>query len=151
MIWIAAGPMITMNSAGRMQKISGKRIFTGTFCAISSARWRALDPHLRGLDAQHVGDRDAERVGLHHRGDEAAQLGHVGALAEGAHRVGAARADLHLLQHAEELLGERARRVAGDLGERGVEAQAGLDRDRQQVERVGQLAPHLLGAVVAGW
>ena len=31
MIWIAAGPRMTMNSAGRMQKISGKRIFTGTF------------------------------------------------------------------------------------------------------------------------
>ena len=36
---IAAGPMTTMNSVGRMQKISGKRIFTGTFCADSSARW----------------------------------------------------------------------------------------------------------------
>lgn len=32
------GPMMTTNSAGRMQKISGKRIFTGTFCACSSAR-----------------------------------------------------------------------------------------------------------------
>jgi hypothetical protein len=27
-----------MNSVGRMQKMSGMRIFTGTFCAFSSAR-----------------------------------------------------------------------------------------------------------------
>ena len=31
----------------------------------------ALDPDLRGLHAQHLGDRDAEHVGLDHRAHEA--------------------------------------------------------------------------------
>ena len=35
---MAPGPMMTMNSAGKMQSRSGKRIFTVTFCAFSSAR-----------------------------------------------------------------------------------------------------------------
>lgn len=34
---IAAGPMTAMNSVGRMQKISGMVIFTGTCWAFSSA------------------------------------------------------------------------------------------------------------------
>ena len=38
MIWMAAGPMMTMNSDGRMQKISGIVILTGTCWAFSSAR-----------------------------------------------------------------------------------------------------------------
>lgn len=36
-ILIAPGPMMTMNSAGKMHSSIGKRIFTGTFCAFSSA------------------------------------------------------------------------------------------------------------------
>ena len=35
---MTAGPMMTRKRQGMMQKISGKRIFTGTFCACSSAR-----------------------------------------------------------------------------------------------------------------
>ena len=35
MIWIAAGPRMTTNSEGKMQKISGKSIFTGAFWACS--------------------------------------------------------------------------------------------------------------------
>jgi hypothetical protein len=42
MMWMTAGPMTAMNSVGRMQKISGMVILTGTFCAFSSARWRRL-------------------------------------------------------------------------------------------------------------
>lgn len=37
-ILIAPGPMMTMNNAGKMHTRSGKRIFTVTFCAFSSAR-----------------------------------------------------------------------------------------------------------------
>ena len=37
MIEIPAGPSTAMNRQGRMQKISGTRILTGTFWAISSA------------------------------------------------------------------------------------------------------------------
>ena len=56
--------------------------------------------------------------------------------------------ELHLLQHAEELVGQRSLGVAGHLRERGVEAEARLDRDDEQVERVGELALDLLGPVV---
>ena len=40
MIEMAAGPMTAMKRQGRMQKISGTVIFTGTCCAFCSARWR---------------------------------------------------------------------------------------------------------------
>ena len=36
------GPSNTMNSVGRIVKISGKSILTGIFMACSSARWRRL-------------------------------------------------------------------------------------------------------------
>ena len=42
MMWMTAGPITAMNRHGRMQKISGMVIFTGTFWAFSSARWRRL-------------------------------------------------------------------------------------------------------------
>ena len=42
MMLMPAGPSTAMNRHGRMQKISGIRILTGTFCAFSSARWRRL-------------------------------------------------------------------------------------------------------------
>src|ERR1700683_740929 len=38
MIWIIAGPTITIIIAGRMKNTSGKRILTAVFCAASSAR-----------------------------------------------------------------------------------------------------------------
>ena len=38
MMWMTAGPITAMNRQGRMQKISGTVILTGTFCACSSAR-----------------------------------------------------------------------------------------------------------------
>ena len=41
-IWIAPGPTITTNRAGRMHRISGNTIFTGVCCAFASARWRRL-------------------------------------------------------------------------------------------------------------
>ena len=131
-----------------MEKISGIVILTGTCWAFSSARWRRLTRISRGLDAQHLGDRDAERVGLHHRADEGMELRDLAALAHRAQRVGAAGADLHLPQHPGELVGERSLGVGGDLLDGGVEAEAALDADGHQVDRVGQLALHLCRAVV---
>ncbi len=145
---MAAGPMTTMKSAGRMQKINGKRIFTGTFCAISSARWLRFTRRSLGLHAQHVRDRDTEGVGLHHRRDEPAQFRDVRSLGDSAQRVDSGQADLHLLEHSKQLFGQRTSGVAGDLRQRRVERQAGLDRDRQQVHRVRQVAADPLAAVV---
>lgn len=39
-ILIAAGPSSTMNSAGKIHTTRGNRILTGSFNAVSSARWR---------------------------------------------------------------------------------------------------------------
>ena len=104
-----------MNRQGRMQKISGTRIFTGTFCAALLGPLPPLHPDLRGLYAQHLADRDAEGVGLDHRAHERAEVRQVGPFGQRAQRVGAAEADLHLLEHPRELVGERALRVAGHL------------------------------------
>ena len=37
---IAAGPIVTIHTAGNMQNTSGKTIFTPVLAAASSARWR---------------------------------------------------------------------------------------------------------------
>ena len=39
---IAAGPIVTTQIAGKMQRTSGKTILTPVFAAASSARWRRL-------------------------------------------------------------------------------------------------------------
>ena len=68
----------------------------------------------------------------------------AGPPAEGAQRVHPGPADLHLLQHPGELAGERPSAVPGDLRQRGVEAEPGLDADGQRVEDVGQRPPDAL-------
>ena len=137
--------MMTMNSVGRMQKISGKRILTGTFCACSSARW------LRLIRISLAWIRSTLAIGMPNasactmRRDEASRSSARSVRSPRARIASvAAEPDLHLLEDPEELLGEGPLVSAGDLGQRGVEREAGLDLDGQQVERVGQLAPHLL-------
>ena len=104
----------------------------------------ATDAHLVGLRAQDAGDRHTERVGLQHREDERTQLGDLGALVEGAQRVGAARADPGLLQHAAELLRQRARHRSRRAVDGLLETETGFDRDHEQVEDVGQPPRDLL-------
>ena len=131
-----------------MQKISGMVILTGTCWAFSSARWRRLtrisEDWTRSTWAIGMPNESACTMAP----TNAADVGDVGALAERAQRVGAALADLHLAEHPGELLGQRALGVAGHLLDRGVEAEAGLDADGQQVDGVGQVALQLLGALV---
>ena len=97
-------------------------------------------------DAQDAGDRHTERVGLQHREDERAEVVDLGALVEGAQRVGAARAHAGLLQHAARLFRQRPGHRGRGALERLLETEAGLDRDHEQVERVGQAALDLLAA-----
>ena len=99
MMLIAAGPITAMNKAGRMQKISGTVILTGTCWALVSARCRRLTRISRGLDPQHLRDRDAEGVGLHHGADERLEVGDVGPVRKRPQRLGTSLADLHLAQH----------------------------------------------------
>ena len=74
------------------------------------------------------------------------RLGHVEALGEVLERLDAALADAHLVQHDRELLEQRALAALGDARQRAVEAEAGLDRDAQQVEHLGQLDQHVRAA-----
>ena len=55
----------------------------------------------------------------------------------------ASDAELDLLEHPGELLREHPGHVLDHLGDRGVQRQAGLDADRQEVEGVGQGAQDL--------
>ena len=71
------------------------------------------------------------------------RLGHVEALGEVLERLDAALADAHLVEHDRELLEQRALRALGDACEGAVEAEAGLDRDGQEVEHLGQLDQHV--------
>ena len=96
----------------------------------------ALDAQLLGLDLEDARDRDAELLGLDDRADEARERGHLHARDHLAQGVAPGLADADLRERAPELVGERPVRLLDDLAERGVEAEAGLDRDRQQVERV---------------
>ena len=100
------------------------------FCALP-----ALRAHLGSLHVKHLGDGDTEDVGLDHRQDERLELGDARSVTQVAQRVGAALAELHLLKHAVELLAERPALLAGDARKRCVEAETGLNRDRQEVER----------------
>ena len=87
MIWMAAGPMMMMNRAGRMQKISGIGHLDGHLLRLLLGTLTTLHPHLGRLDAQDVGDRDSEGVGLDHRAHELAELDEIGALGQGAQRL----------------------------------------------------------------
>ena len=104
---MTAGPRITTNSAGRMQNISGKRIFTVVFCARSSARaFRRSRPSIACTrSASH--DRHAVAVGLTDGPHEVADVVDVDPLGERVQRRLAGHAGLHVLQHPLELLGQR--------------------------------------------
>ena len=107
------------------------------------------EPHLLGLLAQDVGDRQAQPVGLDDGADEGPDLRGRRALAHALERLAAGVADLDLRQHAGELAGDRPLDRAGDLQQRAVEALAGLHADGEHVERVGEAGPQLVLALQA--
>ena len=72
--WIAAGPMVTIQIAGKMQKTSGNTILTPVFAAASSARWRRLVRERLGVDPQRLRHAGAELVGLNQHRHERAQV-----------------------------------------------------------------------------
>ena len=134
-----AGPRMTTKIDGKMQNTSGNSIFTGSLLRLRLRPQPPPDAHLVGLGPQQPGDRHAEGVGLQHGEDERPQLGHVAALVHRAQRFGARRAEAGLPQHAPELVGERTGHRDRRALERLLEAEAGLDRDHEQVEDVGEL------------
>ena len=131
-----------------MHRTSGNTILTGVCCALLLGALTALDPQLLGLGPQDARDRHTEHVGLDHGQRERVELLDVGAVREVAEGVGARHAQLDLLQHAGELRGQHAGDVLDDLRDGGVERQARLDADRQQVQRVRQRPDDLLLALL---
>src|SRR6266540_3704033 len=100
-------------------------------------RCLAPQPCVRGLDAKNPAERRTELIGLNQRAGERRELLCVHALGKALERLRTALADAHLRQSQAELLGERPFHVLVDLGQRRIEAESGLDADREQVERVG--------------
>src|SRR5438552_2246969 len=80
-----------------------------------------------------------EPVVLNDRGDEALQLLYIDALADPPQRFLTGLADALLARGAFELVAQGSLHLLGYLHQSGIEAEAGLDRDREQVERVGEL------------
>ena len=99
----------------------------------------ALDAQLLGLDLEHLGDRHAELLGLDDRPDEVREGRDLGARDDVPQRVAARLADADLGERPAELLGEGPLELLDDLAQRPVEAEAGADGDRQQVEGVRDL------------
>ena len=136
-----------MNMAGKMRKTSGNSILIGAFCAISSAaalrRFRissAIVPH----DVAH---RDAERLALDDRAREERDAARVGALLEVHERLVDGQAHVLLLQRQPQLLAERAADPVGCRPHCRREAEAGLDRDDEEVDQLGQLVLDLVVAL----
>src|SRR6266581_1789369 len=98
----------------------------------------AAAPHLFRLDAEYFRDTDTELFRLDQRLDEGVQLLDAGAAAHVIERLQARPAEPDLVEHLRELVGERVLELFREPPDGGVEAEAGLDRDGQQVERVRQ-------------
>ena len=99
----------------------------------------SLDAELLRLDLEHLADRDAQLLGLDDRADEVGQRRHLGPRHDVAQGVAARLAHPDLREGPPELVRQGAVELLDHLAERGVEAQAGPDADREQVQRIGDL------------
>ena len=135
-MFITAGPSNTRNIAGKMNSTVGKIILIGAFIAFSSAAaWRrrresaAWTRRMRPSEMPSCSAWTTARTKASSSG-ASTRVGHVleGGLA--------GLADPDLGQQQRELLDERAVHVLGQLRDRAVEAQTGLDADREHVECV---------------
>ena len=135
-----AGARMTTNITGRMKIAIGKSIFTGAFCARSSACICRRCRRSRRLGAQDAGERRAELVrgehGVRER-DRVLGADAVGEAPQGrppATRRPGARSGSGSSSSAS---GPSLR--FDEVAERGVEAHPGLDRDRELIDEVRQL------------
>ena len=88
----------------------------------------ALDAELLRLDLEDLADRDTELLGLDDGADEVGEGRDLGARDDVPQRLAPGLADANLGQRPPELVGQRALELLDDLGQRGVEAEAGPDR-----------------------
>jgi len=93
---------------------------------------------------QDFGDAYAQLFGLDQGLDEAVKLLDPHATAHVVKRLEPGAAQAHLVEDLGELLGEGVLVLLCNSRQRGVETQARFNRDRQQVEGVGQSQPDLL-------
>src|SRR5439155_18039940 len=87
----------------------------------------ATAPHLFRLDAEHLGDADAELLGLDQRLDEGVQLLDAGAAAHVIERLQSRPTEADLVEHLRELVREGVLELFRQPADAGVEAQTGLD------------------------
>ena len=92
-----------------------------------------------GLHAKDATERDSELICLDDCPRERGDLGDARSVGKLLQRVLAALADAHLVERERELLAERPFDLLGDLHDGGVEAEAGLHADGEQVERIGEI------------
>ena len=148
MMLIAAGPSTAMKRHGRMQKISGTTILTGTFWAFSSAHWR------RFTRISVDWTRSTWPTGMPNASACTMALTKERISGDVLRSPSARRASERPCRSASPAASVRTRRpgvprCSWPPADRRIETQAGLHRDGQQVDGVGQLALHLVGAVVA--
>ena len=148
MIRIRAGPRMTTNSDGKMHPTSGNSILIGALRGLFLGALAALDPELLRLDLEHLRDRHAELLGLDDRADEVGERLDLGARDDVAQRLAPRLADADLGERPPELVDEWALHLLDELAQRGVEAEAGADGDRQQVEGVRDLQDDALLALL---
>src|SRR5207248_4239595 len=89
-------------------------------------------------------DTDAELLRLDQGLDEGVEFLNAGAASHVVERLETGPAEPDLVEHLGELIGERVVELFHQAADGGVEAEAGLDRDGQQVESVRQRQPQLL-------
>src|SRR2546429_5719876 len=149
MMLMTPGPRITTNSAGKRQNSVGNRILMGTFWACSSARCR------RRIRISFACSRSTCPTGTP-RSDacttDEAKPRSSGIEVRLAIARSASERDLPMriswsTRAASPAIGPPA--VAGDLGQRPVEALSGLDADGQGVQDVGQGGPQAVLALDA--
>ena len=141
---------MTTNITGKMKIAIGKSIFTGAFCARSSAcicrRWRKSAAWARRMPASGDPSWSDESTAL----ANAIAFSLPDALGEAAHGRPPGLADPQPGQDPVELVRERPVVRLRQVADRGVEAHPGLDRDRELVDEVRQLGVDLGGPPSGG-
>ncbi len=129
-----------MNIAGKMKSDRREEHLDRRLHRLLLGGSLPLQARVGRLDAQDAPERDAELVGLDDRAHECSRppaCRRAAAIFFSA--SGATLADPHLAECELELLESGPCHVLGQLRDRAVEAEAGLDAHREQVERIGQL------------
>src|SRR5947199_100769 len=98
----------------------------------------ALAPHLVRLDAEDLADAGAELLGLDDGLDEVVQVIDPAGAAHLVHGLEPRPAEADLAQDLRELVRQGVLVLVGDARQRGVEAEAGVDGDHEQVHGVRQ-------------